>query len=211
MTSSTHPAPDTKSTLIKGLLVGLLFGGLIAFGLASLLLSDSSKHGNGESAHSGVNTHSDKSAHSDNKAPLYWVAPMDDSYRRDKPGKSPMGMDLVPVYANDDATSAKSNERTPGTVMIPPNVQHNIGVKVAPVTIGTLQQTVTAVGNVAYDEDSIVHIQPRVSGWVDRLFIKSQGEQVEKEQALYTLYSPELVSAQEEYVLALKRGGRTFN
>uniref|UniRef100_UPI00257B47AC efflux RND transporter periplasmic adaptor subunit n=1 Tax=Alteromonas sp. TaxID=232 RepID=UPI00257B47AC len=206
MTSSTHPAPDTKSTLIKGLLVGLLFGGLIAFGLASLLLSDSSKHGNGESAHSGVNTHSDKSAHSDNKAPLYWVAPMDDSYRRDKPGKSPMGMDLVPVYANDDATSAKSNERTPGTVMIPPNVQHNIGVKVAPVTIGTLQQTVTAVGNVAYDEDSIVHIHPRVSGWVDRLFIKSQGEQVEKGQALYTLYSPELVSAQEEYVLALKRG-----
>ena len=206
MTSSTHPAPDTKSTLIKGLLVGLLFGGLIAFGLASLLLSDSSKHGNGESAHSGVNTHSDKSAHSDNKAPLYWVAPMDDSYRRDKPGKSPMGMDLVPVYANDEATSAKSNERTPGTVMIPPNVQHNIGVKVAPVTIGALQQTVTAVGNVAYDEESIVHIHPRVSGWVDRLFIKSQGEQVEEGQALYTLYSPELVSAQEEYVLAIKRG-----
>lgn len=197
MTSSTHPAPDTKGTLIKGLLIGLLFGGLIAFGLASLLLSDSSKHGNGESAHSDE---------ADNKVPLYWVAPMDDSYRRDKPGKSPMGMDLVPVYANDDATSAKSNERSPGTVMIPPNVQHNIGVKVAPVTIGTLQQTVTAVGNVAYDEDSIVHIHPRVSGWVDRLFIKSQGEQVEKEQALYTLYSPELVSAQEEYVLALKRG-----
>jgi len=203
MTSSTPPAPDTKSTLLKGLLIGLLFGGLLAYGLASLLLPDSSKHGHGESAHSGVNTHSDET---DNKAPLYWVAPMDDSYRRDKPGKSPMGMDLVPVYANDDATSAKSNERSPGTVMIPPNVQHNIGVKVAPVTIGTLQQTVKAVGNVAYDEDSIVHIHPRVSGWVDRLFIKSQGEQVEKEQALYTLYSPELVSAQEEYVLAIKRG-----
>jgi Cu(I)/Ag(I) efflux system membrane fusion protein len=206
MTSSTNPAPVTKSTLIKGLLIGLLFGGLLAFGLASLLLSDSSKHGNDESAHSDESAYSDKSAHSDNKAPLYWVAPMDDSYRRDKPGKSPMGMDLVPVYANDEATSAKSNERTPGTVMIAPNVQHNIGVKIAPVTIGTLQQTVTAVGNVAYDEDSIVHIHPRVSGWVDRLFIKSQGEQVEEGQALYTLYSPELVSAQEEYVLALKRG-----
>ncbi|WP_334019873.1 efflux RND transporter periplasmic adaptor subunit [Alteromonas sp. S015] len=197
MTSSTHPAPDTKSLLIKGLLVGLLFGGLIAFGLASLLLSDSSKHGNGESAHNDE---------TDNKAPLYWVAPMDDSYRRDKPGKSPMGMDLVPVYVTNGATSTQSNERTPGTVMIPPNVQHNMGVKVAPVTVGTLQQTVTAVGNVAYDEESIVHIHPRVSGWIDRLFIKSQGERVEKEQALYTLYSPELVSAQEEYVLAVKRG-----
>ena len=74
MTSSTHPAPDTKSTLIKGLLIGLLFGGLIAFGLASLLLSGSSKHGNDESAHSDE---------ADDKAPLYWVAPMDDSYRRD--------------------------------------------------------------------------------------------------------------------------------
>ncbi len=196
MTSSTHPAPDTKSTLIKGLLVGLLFGGLIAFGLASLLLSDSSKHGNGESDHSDE---------TDNKAPLYWVAPMDDSYRRDKPGKSPMGMDLVPVYASDMENSGQSNARAPGMVMVPPNVQHNMGVKVAPVTIGSLQQIVTAVGNLAYDEDSIVHIHPRVSGWVDRLFIKSQGEQVEKGQALYTLYSPELVSAQEEYVLALAR------
>ncbi|WP_334056707.1 efflux RND transporter periplasmic adaptor subunit [Alteromonas sp. S005] len=196
MTSATHPAPDTKSTLIKGLLVGLLVGGLLAFGLARLLPS---------SASISMALDNKDSAVSDEEKPLYWVAPMDDSYRRDKPGKSPMGMDLVPVYANDEATSAKSNERTPGTVMIAPNVQHNIGVKVAPVTIGTLQQTVTAVGNVAYDEDSIVHIHPRVSGWVDRLFIKSQGEQVEKGQALYTLYSPELVSAQEEYVLALKR------
>ena len=205
MTLSSNYKTQSKSAVLnspltKGLLIGLLFGGLLAFGLASLLLSDSSKHGKDE------NAHSDKTAHSGKKAPLYWVAPMDDSYRRDKPGKSPMGMDLVPVYATDTESSMQGNARTPGTVMIPPNVQHNMGVSVAPVTIGSLQQTVTAVGNVAYDEDSIVHIHPRVSGWVDRLFIKSQGEQVEKGQALYTLYSPELVSAQEEYVLALKRG-----
>ena len=133
---------------------------------------------------------------------------MDDSYRRDKPGKSPMGMDLVPVYANDDATSAKSNERTPGTVMIPPNVQHNIGLKSRPLP-WTLQQTVTAVGNVAYDEEVLCTstLEFRLGR---QAFIKSQGEQVEKGQALYTLYSPELVSAQEEYVLALSQES-TFN
>lgn len=213
MTSSLNSNNQTRSALlnsplVKGLLIGLLVGGLLAFGLATLLLSNasvSSKLANSKSAHSEEKNHSEEKTHSDEKAPLYWVAPMDDSYRRDKPGKSPMGMDLVPVYAADKARSSHSNLRTPGTVMIPPNVQHNMGVKVAPVTIGSLEQTVTAVGDVAYDEDSIVHIHPRVSGWVDRLFIKSQGEQVEKGQALYTLYSPELVSAQEEYVLALKR------
>ena len=187
------------SPTTKGLLLGVVIGALLALGLSTLSTSDSSSSGKSES-----NGQSD--AQSDENVPLYWVAPMDDSYRRDKPGKSPMGMDLVPVYATADTRSEQGNARTPGTVMIPSNVQYNMGVKVAPVSIGSLEQTVTALGNVAYDEESIVHIHPRVSGWVDTLFIKSQGEQVQKGQALYTLYSPELVTAQEEYILALKRG-----
>ncbi|WP_394221410.1 efflux RND transporter periplasmic adaptor subunit [Alteromonas gracilis] len=190
MPSSINISPTTK-----GLIVGVLVGALLAFGLTTQIDYSSSKDSKNSS-----------STVSDENKPLYWVAPMDDSYRRDKPGKSPMGMDLVPVYPSDSTNSGVSNKRTPGTVMIPPNVQHNMGVKVEPVRIGTLQQTITTLGNVAYDEDSIVHIHPRVSGWVDTLFIKSQGEQVKKGQALYTLYSPELVNAQEEYVLALRRG-----
>jgi len=189
------PLSINSSPTTKGLIVGVLIGAFLAFGLATQLDSTSSEGSKNSS-----------STDSDENKPLYWVAPMDDSYRRDKPGKSPMGMDLVPVYATDNAGLGESNERTPGTVMIPPNVQHNMGVKVEPVRIGTLQQTITTLGNVAYDEDSIVHIHPRVSGWVDTLFIKSQGEQVKKGQALYTLYSPELVNAQEQYVLALRRG-----
>lgn len=194
MTSSRIPGHLKNSPLTKGLLIGVLVGGLFAFGLATLLLSDQSDHEN------------DEPTQIEEKKPLYWVAPMDDSYRRDKPGKSPMGMDLVPVYASDNAMSTSDSERAKGTVMIPPNVQHNMGVKVAPVTVDSLKQSISALGNVAYDEESIVHIHPRVSGWVDTLFIKSQGEQVEQGQALYTLYSPELVSAQEEFILALKRG-----
>lgn len=137
------------------------------------------------------------------KTPLYWVAPMDDSYRRDKPGKSPMGMDLVPVYA--ESTSGTQGTRSPGTVMITPNVQQNMGVKTAQVEVGKLDLSVSAIATVSYDEDQIIHIHPRVEGWIDTLHIKAQGEEVSVGQPLYTLYSPELVSAQEEYVLALKR------
>jgi membrane fusion protein, copper/silver efflux system len=190
MTSSLTVSSTTKSLLI-GLSIGTLATLLIASQLGLPFF-------NNETDASDLQ--------SDEKAPLYWVAPMDDSYRRDKPGKSPMGMDLVPVYASDTTQSEDNTERTPGTVMIPPNVQQNMGVKIEPVRVGTLEQEISALGTVAYDEDSIVHIHPRVEGWVDTLFIKSQGEQVDKGQALYTLYSPELVSAQEEYVLALKRG-----
>lgn len=198
MTPSTNISPKTK-----GLILGVVIGALLALGLSTLLTSNTSSDGKSEG--NGQSNKESNAQNSDN-SPLYWVAPMDDSYRRDKPGKSPMGMDLVPVYATADTSSNEGDGHTPGTVMIPSNVQQNMGVKVAPVTIGALEQTIAALGSVAYDEDSIVHIHPRVSGWIDTLFIKSQGEQVEKGQALYTLYSPELVTAQEEYVLALKRG-----
>jgi len=139
---------------------------------------------------------------SNNKAPLYWVAPMDDAYRRDKPGKSPMGMDLVPVYA----ASGSSEQRDDGEVIISPQVQQNMGVKFTTVKQGKLDLTFNAVGNVTYNEDYLVHIHPRVEGWIDKLFIKTEGEAVSQGQKLYTLYSPALVTAQEEFVIALKRG-----
>lgn len=142
----------------------------------------------------------------DSNEPLYWVAPMDDSYRRDKPGKSPMGMDLVPVY--EDTNTQGMNHGSPGVVMISPQVQQNMGVKTQRIRIGKLAPRITVVGSVAYDEDEIMHIHPRVEGWIETLHIKSQGERVKAGQPLYTLYSPELVTAQEEYVLALKRNDK---
>ncbi|CAD5262316.1 Cation efflux system protein [Alteromonas sp. 38] len=138
---------------------------------------------------------------SNNKKPLYWVAPMDDAYRRDKPGKSPMGMDLVPVYA-----ASGSGAKRDGEVTISPQVQQNMGVKFTTVKRGQLDLTFSAVGNVTYNEDYLVHIHPRVEGWIDKLFIKTEGEAVSQGQKLYTLYSPALVTAQEEFVIALKRG-----
>lgn len=135
------------------------------------------------------------------KKPLYWVAPMDSNYRRDKPGKSPMGMDLIPVY--EDATS--SDDAGPGAIKISPNVVNNLGVRTAKVEMKPMQTEISTVGYVQYDEDKLIHIHPRVEGWIERLYVKAAGDPVEKNQPLYTLYSPQLVNAQEELLIALKR------
>ncbi|HAS6017651.1 efflux transporter periplasmic adaptor subunit [Vibrio vulnificus] len=145
-------------------------------------------------------------AATDNKAsnePLYWVAPMDPNYKRDKPGKSPMGMDLIPVYADD---LAGANDK-PGTVKIDPSVENNLGVKTAAVELAKLSPRIETVGYIAFDESQLWQTNVRVSGWVEKLYINAVGEQVKKGEALFTLYSPELVKAQEE-LLNAKRTGR---
>ena len=135
------------------------------------------------------------------KKPLYWVAPMDPNYKRDKPGQSPMGMDLIPFYGESDSEA----DAGPGTVKISPDVVNNLGVRTAPVRFGSLKSEIQTVGYVKYNEDQIVHIHPRVSGWVDMLHIKASGDPVKKGEPLYNLYSPELVNAEEELVMALER------
>lgn len=131
--------------------------------------------------------------------PLYWVAPMDDNYRLDKPGKSPMGMDLVPVYKDDRQNSSNN----PGQIQISPDVVNNLGVRTVAVRQGYLHGKINAVGYVQYDQDQLVHIHPRVEGWVEKLYVKASGDPVKKGQPLYALYSPQLVNAQEELRLAL--------
>lgn len=129
---------------------------------------------------------------------LYYKAPMDPNYRRDKPGKSPMGMDLVPVYANDSDETAKE-----GAVNISPTVVNNLGIRTEPVEVGALPRRIETVGYVAYDEDQIVQISTRVDGWIEVLNVKASGDPIEVGQSLFELYSPTLVNAQEEYLAAL--------
>lgn len=135
------------------------------------------------------------------KKPLYWVAPMDPNYRRDKPGKSPMGMDLIPFYEDDNSGS----DVGPGAVKISPDVVNNLGVTTGPAERGSLRLEIQTVGYVKYDEDQLVHIHPRVNGWIDKLYIKASGDPVKKGEPLYDIYSPELVNAQEEMLMALER------
>lgn len=133
--------------------------------------------------------------------PLYWVAPMDANFKRDKPGKSAMGMDLVPVYK---PASEVMNESA-GTVYISPSVINNLGVRTTEVSYQALITNINTVGYVTYNEDTLLHIHPRVEGWVEKLHVKATGNVVKKGEPLYALYSPELVNAQEEFLLALSR------
>lgn len=142
-------------------------------------------------------------AKEDSSEVLYWVAPMDPNYKRDKPGKSPMGMDLVPVYKNEQQTNG--NE-----VVIAPEVVQNLGVRTAIAERSKLWRRINTVGFVNYDESKLSHIHLRTQGWIENLTIQSEGERVQKGQLLFKLYSPELVNAQEEYLQALTLGNKTL-
>jgi Cu(I)/Ag(I) efflux system membrane fusion protein len=127
---------------------------------------------------------------------LYWVAPMDPNFRRDEPGKSPMGMDLVPVYADEVANK-------PGVVKIDPTLVNNLGVRTAVAERGTLPRRIETVGYIGYDEDTLQHVHTRVDGWIEKLAATASGDPVKKGQLLFELYSPTLVNAQQEYLAAL--------
>ncbi|RDH82313.1 MAG: efflux RND transporter periplasmic adaptor subunit [endosymbiont of Galathealinum brachiosum] len=131
---------------------------------------------------------------------LYWVAPMDANYRRDKPGKSPMGMDLVPVYDEGDIDITDRGN----VVKISPSVENNMGVRTADVIEGKLSRKIETVGYVGLDESRVSHVHLRVDGWIENMAIKIEGDRVKKGQRLFDLYSPKLVNSMEEYVQALK-------
>ena len=130
------------------------------------------------------------------KQPLYWVAPMDKNYRRDGPGKSPMGMDLVPVYEEEQGGDMG--------IRISPVVENNLGVKTAKVIREQLVLPINTVGTVNFDESRIQHIHTRVEGWIESLSVAAVGDRVKQGQVLFELYSPALVSAQEEYLAAVR-------
>ncbi len=148
----------------------------------------------GHEAHQHV---SDETAPAQKKRKIkYWVAPMDPTYIRDKPGKSPMGMDLVPVYEDEE-------ELDKNVIKIDPVVVQNIGVRTAKAIKDTFYATIRTVGHITYDEKRVRHIHTKISGWVERLFVETTGEQVNKGEELLSIYSPELVATQEEYLQAL--------
>ncbi len=124
----------------------------------------------------------------------YWAAPMDPTYIRNAPGKSPMGMDLVPVY-EDDAQSGS-------TISIDPVTAQNMGVRTALVVKGDISRRIRTVGLIGYDEPEQYSVNAKIAGWVEKLYVNETGQQVKKGQALLEIYSPELVTAQQELILA---------
>jgi len=132
---------------------------------------------------------------------LYWTDAMNPSFRSDKPGKAPDGMDLVPVYEEEDRPRAGL---PPGVLKISPQKQQLIGVGYSRVIKDSLSKTIHAVARLAYDETKISRIQARVDGWIDRVFVDFTGKLVKKGQPLISIYSPQLVSTQMELLLARK-------
>ncbi|ORJ12406.1 efflux transporter periplasmic adaptor subunit, partial [Aeromonas salmonicida] len=130
------------------------------------------------------------------KTPLYWVNPMDPRDKRDGPAKDNMGMDFIPVYEEQKSGS-------PGTVTISPEIQQNLGVRLAKVERLPIHQQIETVGYVGYDEDRLEAVNARMAGWIRTLAIKSEGQKVAKGSLLYEIYAPDLVNAQHEYLLAL--------
>ncbi len=125
----------------------------------------------------------------------YWRAPMDPTYISDKPGKSPMGMDLIPVY---------EDEIEEGAISIDPITVQNMGLRTALVKTGRLTRTIRTIGHITYDEKKLYIINAKITGWIERLYVNTTGSVVQKGQPLLGIYSPELVSTQEEYLSALK-------
>ncbi|WP_158522342.1 efflux RND transporter periplasmic adaptor subunit [Paraphotobacterium marinum] len=135
-----------------------------------------------------------KSASSSNKKPIYWVAPMDPNYKRDKPGKSPMGMDLVPVY----------KENTQEGISVSSQVQQNIGVQTELAEYRKLNIEVSGLGEISSNENLVKHIHSYEDGWIEKLMITELGQSVSKNQIIGYLYSPKLNEAQQELVYAIK-------
>lgn len=141
------------------------------------------------------------SSDSTEKKVLYWVAPMDPNFRSDKPGKSPMGMDLIPVYEGQE-----NNDDDSGAIKIKPSIVNNIGIRTAPVERMNLSRNIETVGYLDYDESKIQQVHVRSDGWIEKLVVKSVGERVQSGQLLFEYYSPGLANAQAEYLQALQTG-----
>ncbi len=129
---------------------------------------------------------------------LYWQAPMNPTEIYDSPGKSAMGMDLVPVYADDQPAASDSN------ISIDPSTIQSMGVRTQVVEQRDFSRQIRTVGDVSYNEERLHVVNSKVSGWIEKLYVSYVGEEVRVGGPLMDIYSPELVSTQEEFLLAVR-------
>ncbi len=127
---------------------------------------------------------------------LYWRAPMNPDFISEKPGKSPMGMDLIPVF-EDEASPAD------GAVRVTPNFLQNFSVRAAVAKRGNLTFEIRTVGALGHNEETVVSVNTKYDGWIEKAYRNNVGELVEKGEPLFDVYSPQLVTTQQEYLAAL--------
>lgn len=133
---------------------------------------------------------------------LYWQAPMDPTFVSDTPGKSPMGMDLIPVYEDLVGTDAA------GTIRIDPVFVQNIGVQSTEIARRDIPFTIRTIGHLSYDDSQIAVVNTKYEGWIEQVYVNYIGEPVTQGQPLFDIYSPQLVTTQKEYLQALNYAAR---
>ena len=131
-----------------------------------------------------------------------YVCPMHPQIVRGEPGNCPIcGMDLV-------AKSVTADDGGQPEISISGRIVQSMGVRTAPVERGTLWKRIRTVGRVDYDETRRAHVHPRANGWMERLKIRAEGDQVKQGQVLGHLYAPDILSAQVDFLIALKQYAR---
>ncbi len=127
----------------------------------------------------------------------YYKSTMMPGEVRQTPGKDSMGMDMVPVY-EDEAVAAQSQE-----IAIDPVTIQNMNIHTALVTRGPLRWDVRTVGVIDYNETALADVTTKFKGWIEKLYVNATGQLVMRGDPLFEIYSPELYSAQVEYLLAI--------
>jgi membrane fusion protein, copper/silver efflux system len=139
---------------------------------------------------------------------LYWEDPMHPWYKSDKPGVAPdCGMKLVPVYGEDAAPEAIRHAAAgtvAGVFQISPEKQHLIGVAFSTAEIASGGEIVRAAGKVTADETRITRVHPKIEGWIEKTQVDFTGQLVTRGEALVSIYSPEMLASQQEFLLALR-------
>ena len=131
---------------------------------------------------------------------LYYRNPMGLPDTSPVPKKDPMGMDYVPVYEGEEP----ARDLPPGTVRISTDKVQLLGVRTEPVAERELRRTLNAVGTIQANERRLYKVAPRFEGWIEKLYVNTTGQAVARGQPLMDVYSPDLVTAQEEYLIALR-------
>ncbi len=138
---------------------------------------------------------------------VFYRSPMDPSIRSDKPAKDSMGMDFVPVY-EDESAAAASSVAGRAVVVISPERRQVLGVRSEAVKKMPLAYRIRTVGRVAVDERLLRHVHTKVDGYVEHLYVDYTGQLVKRGEKLLSIYSPDLVATQQEYLLALRGQAR---
>ena len=142
------------------------------------------------------------------KKVLFWVDSMNPNYKSDKPGKAPDGMDLVPVYA-DGQTQAPSTVSGYSNVKLTSDRQQLIGVQTGVAEERSLGRSLRTVGRVTVDETRLFKISTKFDGYIEKLYVNVTGQPIRKGQPLFSIYSPDLLATQQEYLLAMRAASQS--